>query len=422
VKILLSAIACNPYWGSEASIGWKVAKCIARHHEVWVLTSEDNRENMTKGIQEGLVPENMHVHYCGKEAVACHPNRMIARLKSWTQYLDFSRSILPAAMELHRQVGFDLVHHVTYATWRVPIKLWKMPVPFVWGPLGGNERFPLNFMPMLSPATMAFEFARYAANAVGTISRNVRQCARNSTFILASNADAWDKLHSLRGNDKGLHRLLVTFFTPAELAKLNIEDNPKPFDGTLKLFCSGNLEGRKGVALAIRGLAIAKKQGVKFSYRIGSQGPESDYLRRLVKELGLEQDVVFGEQLPREGYVEELKKTHVYLLPSLRDNAPSTLMEAMLAGCVPIVAECGGPAEIVNADCGFPIPVKTPDQIVSGVAEALTQLYKEPERIAVMGRNARERIRNHYCEDYYWSVLSGVYDEALKLSSVGSLS
>ena len=134
----------------------------------------------------------------------------------------------------------------------------------------------------------------------------------------------------------------------------------------------------------------------------------------MVKNLGLENEVIFGENLPRNEYVEELKKTHIYLLPSLRDNAPSTLMEAMLAGCVPIVAACGGPAEIVNAESGFALPVQSPEALVNGIAEVIIQLHKEPSRLAIMGGCARERILTHFSADYYWRKLSAIYDDALK--------
>jgi glycosyltransferase involved in cell wall biosynthesis len=46
----------------------------------------------------------------------------------------------------------------------------------------------------------------------------------------------------------------------------------------------------------------------------------------------------------------ELRAAHIYLLPSLRDSAGITLAEAMLAGCVPVVADCAGPGEIVTEE------------------------------------------------------------------------
>lgn len=52
------------------------------------------------------------------------------------------------------------------------------------------------------------------------------------------------------------------------------------------------------------------------------------------------------------GYWKELAASHVFLLPSLGESSGLTMMEAMLAGCAPFVADCGGPAHIVTEACG----------------------------------------------------------------------
>ena len=43
LKILLSAYACEPNQGSEPGLGWNVAREVAKHYEVWVLTPEEHR-------------------------------------------------------------------------------------------------------------------------------------------------------------------------------------------------------------------------------------------------------------------------------------------------------------------------------------------------------------------------------------------
>lgn len=130
--------------------------------------------------------------------------------------------------------------------------------------------------------------------------------------------------------------------------------------GALKIFAAGNLEGRKGVAIALQGLAQAKKKGVQFSYRIPSRGPEFEHLQHLAKRLGIGEEVDLGRQMPREDYIRELQDTDLYLLPGLREGGGLTMMEAMLAGCVPIIATCGGPGTAVTDECGVRVPVTSP--------------------------------------------------------------
>ena len=117
------------------------------------------------------------------------------------------------------------------------------------------------------------------------------------------------------------------------------------------------MEGRKGVALALEALARVKTKGVNFQYRVGNIGPEVGHLRRLALRLGLASEILFAPPLSGEAYQKELGATHIYLLPSFRESSGLTMMEAMLAGCVPVVADCGGPGFVVTDECGFKVPV-----------------------------------------------------------------
>src|SRR5471030_215752 len=118
MKILISAIACDPYGASEALHGWLACRSLADLGELWLLVSTEHRAGIEKGRAAGLVPEHMHFVYVG-EAKPYLENRMLARLQSWGRYIAFSRNILATARTLHERERFDLAHHVTYSTWRV---------------------------------------------------------------------------------------------------------------------------------------------------------------------------------------------------------------------------------------------------------------------------------------------------------------
>ena len=64
MKILLSAYACEPGVGSEPGKGWNMAREMANHHEVWVLTWSHRRPSIEAEITRNPVP-NLHFIYCG---------------------------------------------------------------------------------------------------------------------------------------------------------------------------------------------------------------------------------------------------------------------------------------------------------------------------------------------------------------------
>ena len=408
MKILLSVIACTPYHGSENYGGWTAVKCLARDHDVWVITSKRNRPDLEKAETEGLVPQNVRFSYAG-DFHEWHRIRLVARLQSWKEYVSFSKAILPVARDLHQAVKFDLVHHVNYATWRVASPLWKLGIPFIFGPIGGNERFPLRFFPMLSYSAAGFELFRMSSNIASRFSPAVRACLRHSAHVFAANPETENLVKAVRGSSAGVSWLTSCFHSDEKIKAFTHLAAAKKTDGPLRLYASGMMEGRKGVALALEALAKAKAAGVKFQYRVGSFGPEIGHLRKRAAQLGLTDEILFAGQLPVEAYKTELGATQVYLLPSLRDNAPATLEEAMLAGCVPVVADCGGPACIVTGDCGFKISVSNRRQMVADLADAILALDRRREIILQKGAAARDRIATAFGEENYRATVNAVY-------------
>jgi glycosyltransferase involved in cell wall biosynthesis len=409
MKILISAHWCAPCGPSEGYFGWSAVQCLSKDHELWVLTSSRNESDLEQAKSQALVPENVHFVFLGSPFKPWHPNRLIARFQSWREYYGFSATCLAVAGELHRKIRFDLVHHVTVATWRVGSPLWKLGIPFVFGPIGGAEKFPFRFISILSHKAVFFELSRMISNAISRLSSSVRACAQNASHVLTANSETLLLMEKLRGSGNGVSLLNPGFYAKEKIKQLSQHSRLKSLHGPLRLFAGGNLEGRKGVAIALNALARAKSEGLSFRYRLGGGGPERDYLERLAERLGLREDVIFGEPLFGEAYRKELGATHVFLLPSFRESAGLTMMEAMLAGCVPIVADSGGPSHIVTDECGYKIPVSNSEELVRCLTETVLFLDRNRKIILSKGRASSERIASHFSEENYRKCINDVY-------------
>jgi glycosyltransferase involved in cell wall biosynthesis len=413
MKILISAIACNPLGSSEAMLGWLACKALANMGELWILVSEDHRAGVEESRARGVIPDHMHFEFTGVHRKYSE-NRMLARLQSWKNYIEFNHKLLPVAQALHARIGFDIAHHVTYSTWRVGSPLWRLGIQFIWGPISGTEVFPLaQFGRILSPTAKAFEAARIVSGVYSKLAPETKRCAKNAFHVFAAHNEAVEHLARLRGRTEGISVISYFTFSPADVAAFARTEYKQRGNEPLKIIAGGNLEGRKGVAIAIEGLALAKKQGANFRYRITSTGPERAHLEALAKKLGLENEVSIGKAFSREDYMSELKDSDLFLLPSLREGGGLTMMEAMLAGCVPIVARCGGPGTAVTKECGVPIPVITPRQMAKDIASAVVRFDKNRALIPKMGASAAARIAGYYAHSRFLTVMKDVYDNAL---------
>jgi glycosyltransferase involved in cell wall biosynthesis len=335
---------------------------------------------------------------------------MRARIQGWFEYVDFVADSLKVARELHRREQFDLVHHLTLTTSRVASPMWRLGIPFVYGPLCGNEPFPFRLFPLLSPIGAAFELTRKMHNVISRWSPTVRRSVQKADHVFAITQEAEELMTRFRGSAAGISRLSPGFYTADKVAEFSRFVAEKKVDGPLRLYVAGHLGGQKCVALAFQALALVKKRGVKFRYHLGAGGPEIPHLKKLAVKLGLVDEILFGGNLSREEYQKELGETHIFLLPSMRETVGLTMMEAMLAGAVPIVADNGGPRLTVTEDCGYKIPVTTPTRMAAQIAEAIIAIDRDRKIIVEKGRAASQRIATQYTEEHYRRIINSVYE------------
>lgn len=412
MKVLLSAIACHPDQGSEGAVGWKSALAIACRHKVHVLTHVDNRNGIQTYIEKARLT-NPSFTYFG-ESAPYHENRLIARGESWLRYFAWMRESLYQAQVLLEKESFDLVHHATYSTYRVACPLWKLGLPFVFGPVGGGEKLPWVAAGSMSRGQRAQEVVRMIANTLTRFPGKVRKTVRNASVLIASNKPTAEVLCAISGDNKRLIILPVVFFASRQIQE--IQNRTKVYSensNRLSIFSSGMLEGRKGLSIALHAVRLAIDAGLSIEFTIPSRGPEFSYLRQLSSKLGLSDVVQFPDSLPRDEYWNKLLSADVYMAPSLRDNCPATLLEAMLARCVPIVANCNGPGEIVSESNGELIQPTDPETMAHDISKRLLALAGNREALKKKAEAASNYVAQTFTQQRYISVIESAYMEAL---------
>lgn len=393
-------------------MGWKAVASIAKRHDVRVLVHEMNRPDWERSGKLGEIPPNVRVRFVAGRA-EWHTNRLMARIQSWTRYLQFSKAALAEAMAWHAEEPADLVHQVTYATWRVASPLWQMPIPLVWGPLGGAAVFPRKFLSILGTSSKLFELVREFSGMMAVRNRGLRRCLRNAAVVIAANQETLEFLAPLRPGP--LLKVPVTSVVDAEAARLKRPARAHADPSVpLRLFAGGNIGGSKGVSLALRAVAKLKQQGVAVHYLIAGGGPELATLEALADALGITAEVTFHPGFAGADYVRALQESDVYFLPSFRETMPITLIEAILAGCYPVVADASAPGEIVRLVGGDAVPVESPDQVVAALVAAIVRLDRKRDGLAVAAEKIRQRVIEQFGADVYDAGIEQAYQLALQ--------
>lgn len=162
---------------------------------------------------------------------------------------------------------------------------------------------------------------------------------------------------------------------------------------------------RKGVQHVIEALAATTDH--QHELEVAGDGPQRAALERQARDRGV--PARFHGWLPREALDLLYERSRIFVLASMNDNFPVSLLEAMAAGCAVITTRAGGCPEVVG-DAGL---VVEPGD-VQGLQEALTRLIRHPDFAEDLGARAVKRVRDLFGWQAIVSQHEAVYDTALR--------
>jgi len=384
VRVLISAYACRPHMGSEAEVGWSMARELAKNHLVWVVTRSDNRLAIEAEMAKNPVSSLQFIYHNLPWTRWWNPGVQI-------HYYLWQLKTYFVARQLHHQINFDLVHHVTYVKYWSPSFLALLPIPFIWGPVGGADSTPKPFWRDFSWRGKAYETLRDWARWLSEYDPFVRLTAQRSVFAQATTTATAERLHYLGATN--VHVASEVGLSSAEIADLAEPSTAK--SQTLRVVSLGRLLHWKGFHLGLRAFAHAELPPLT-EYWIMGQGPESNRLQALAKSLGIAQQVKFWGELSRPDVLDMLKTCHILLHPSLHESGGWVCIEAMASGLPILCLDLGGPATQVTTTTGIKVPVYTPEQTVLDLATAMTDLANDSTLRTRMGKAGQQRINKVY--------------------------
>jgi glycosyltransferase involved in cell wall biosynthesis len=400
MKILMSAYACEPGQGSEPGVGWNWALQAARHHDVWVLTRANNRTAIESELARAPNP-HLHFIYHDLPEWVLRAKRAVLGVRGY--YLLWQLTALNTARRYHRQIGFDVGHHITIVAFRYPTFLPWVGIPYVLGPLGGGERVPRSFRRTGSWRNMLQEELRDISTLIAKRDPMVRRAIREAAIVLAANPDT---AAALPNGVARVIRIVPAVGSPAPQPPAPLPSLPQ---GPLRLLYVGNLQHLKGLQLAIPAVAQARAIGAEVCFTIVGEGPFRHTLERQVERLGLADAVRFTGRLPYNEVQRLYASYDALVFPSLRDSGGFAIVEAMSHSLPVVCLAIGGPAVLVNDDSGFRIPAVSPEQVRADLAAVLCQLAGEPDLRRRMGAAASRRVTETIAWDRKGDLLAEMY-------------
>ncbi|WP_347157268.1 glycosyltransferase [Pontibacter chitinilyticus] len=156
----------------------------------------------------------------------------------------------------------------------------------------------------------------------------------------------------------------------------------KPFCSTAPLqpftfLTIAQLSTLKGIAVLLKAIDIFAEHipETKFLVNIAGDGDKVTYAA-IAKELGIEDKVVWLGKITRQEALEQHQRNDVFILPSLIENLPVVLLEAIACGKPIIATKCGGPESIVTSQNGLLVEKNDPE----GLAQAMLYMMNNYDK------------------------------------------
>lgn len=177
-------------------------------------------------------------------------------------------------------------------------------------------------------------------------------------------------------------------FSMAEMDKeLKCKDMNLPKEAFI-ILSIGELNKNKNHEVIIK--AIAKINNPRIHYIVCGQGSREDYLKKIIKKLGIENQIhLLGF---RKDIDEICKVSDVFVFPSFREGLSVALMEAMANSLPVICSNIRGNVDLIKQREGGYL-IKPND--IYGFSETIVELMSDKELRGKFGENNFTQIQNY---------------------------
>lgn len=410
------AYAISPYRGSEYSVTWNYVMHLSKDNDLTVIYGMSDNHMGETSTMENYLKENRITNV---EFVAVKPNHL-ANLLNWpnrhnilvyTFYYAFAvwhRQAYNIVKALLEKESFDLIHFVGPIGYREPGYLWKLGLPYVWGPVGGANNVPwqlMKHMPLSGKIKLAF---RSIANTIQLHTmRRLRKALKSTNVLMTATSENQHKFKEIYNKD--------SICLPENCITGGISLNEDKFKNPSKynIMVIGRLDANKSVGILLEALIKVSRREMLHVDIVGD-GPLRDRLQHYASRHGLEELITWHGQLPRHQAVQLFNSAHLHVITSVSEGNPTTIWEAMSYGVPTLSFDHCGMHDTLCDRCGIRVPIaRHYNGCVDALARAINDLLDHPARFRQLA-DGTVQCAKHYTWDEREKFLNNLYDELLK--------
>lgn len=408
LNVLISAHELNPYGGSECAEGWNVIIRLAKYHNLTILYASGSQFNpfsYQNGVKDYFLnnPNENNINFIPIEQtkttlILAKINRKLSKHGSsignpFLYYLGYSlwqKKAYQIAKTLCQKSKFDIIHHLTSISFREPGLLWKLPIPFIWGPTGGLSRIPFKFYKLVGYGTYSKEIIRSSVNKIQFIfNPRIQQALKKSALIYTFSLEDQSTFYKKSGK-KPKVLLDAAAFTSFK-GEITPIDPSKP----ISVVWCGELIKRKSLEIILYAMNREVQLRDKMILKVVGSGPLEGYYKNLADSLNLNKCIKWFGKVSRQTVFDIMKDSDLFVHTSYREGTAHVIPEALSHGLPIICHDINGMSIAIDDKCGIKIPLVSPETSIEGFKNALIKLinnHLELERLKIGAIKRSEEI------------------------------
>lgn len=175
-----------------------------------------------------------------------------------------------------------------------------------------------------------------------------------------------------------------------------------------RVICVARLSWEKGLDYLIKAWPEVLKQEPTAKLVLVGEGDKRQEIESLIKEFSIGSSVELKGNLPHNRVLEELKKSEVFICPSLAEGLGIVFIEAQACGLPVIGTRVGGILDVIqDMENGLLIEPKNP----AAIAEAIKKLLGDKELASRLSGSAMETVKR-FDWDTVITQIDKLYQEA----------
>jgi glycosyltransferase involved in cell wall biosynthesis len=354
MKILLSSYQCLPNQGSELGNGWQWARALADcGHDVTVLTQPSHI------IRAAAPPDIRFIHVGVPESPLRHFSSPLGWVAHYLRWQD------AAAEYVERQPDhYDVVHHVSWGSLHLGSKLWRLPVPLVYGPIGGGQTAPGEYRRYFGRGWPVEMLRTASSGSLLKLNSRSRKTIGNAAVTLVTNLATAAACRRLGATD--VRYMLAEGLPPDWLGSAHSRPAGVPV-----VLWVGRLLQRKSPMLAVEAFTRLR-QVMPARLVVVGDGPLLGQVSATVDRLGLTEDVQLLGRVPWQDIKHLYDSASVFLFTSLRDSSGSQFLEALGRGLPAVALDHHGIGDLDVGPAALKVALpRNPDDLADRLASAL---------------------------------------------------